>query len=244
MTSTTTVSLNVDPFQASRALYNELEALMADEKTLQLPHDELEDLLMKEYAKLDKQLYLDSLNLVAMSDESQTEQATNVCVDERQGEEPFIGPNLDLPFTGPPSQDNGLDDGVLTTECKGIVMPTDALRLTTAQAADQLSEPLTPLIGLFGCGKLILIGGSAASIDIQIPHIPQNILSLDANIAGQHKTRPDGCKSFIVISGVPTIAPQFTTESRSPARALELLCRTRAVFRKVHATNDIIPRAA
>ena len=240
MTSTTMVSPNVDPFQTSRALYYELEALMADEKTLRLPHDELEDLLMKEYAKLDKQLYLDSLNLVAMSDESQTEQTTNVCVDERQGEEPFIGPNLDLPFTGTSHSDAGLDDGVLTTECKGIVMSTDALRLTTAQATDQLSEPL---IGLFGCGKRIA-GGSAACDDIPLPYIPQNLLILDANMAVQHKTRPDGCKWFIVINGVAAVASQVANDTRSPAHLLVPPCRPRAACRRVPATNDIIPRAA
>jgi hypothetical protein len=212
---------------------------MADEKTLRLPHDELEDLLMKEYAKLDEQLYLDSFNLLAMSDERETEQATDVHMDEHQGEEPVIGSNLDLAFTGPSPQDTRLDDGVLTTECKGIVMPTDTLHLTTTQAADQLSEPL---IGLAGCGKRIA-GGSVASIDITIPHIPQNILSLDANIAGQH--RPGDCKWFIVINGVPAIASKFATEARSPARQLELLYRARAAFRKAHATtNGIIPRAA
>jgi len=192
MVLTTRVSPNTEPFQSSQALYDALEALMADEKTLRLSHDELEDLLAKEYAKLHEQLYLDALNLLAMSNERQTEQLTYVHVDERQGEEPVIVPNLDLAFAGPsrPSpQDTGLDDGLLTTEGKGIVMSTDAPPLTTAQATDRLSEPL---VGLCGCGKLIG-GGGAASIAIPIPCIPQNVLSFDANMAGQHETKPGGC---------------------------------------------------
>jgi len=99
--ATNKACLKGDPFQASRALYNELEAILANEEVLlQLTHDALEDLILEKGNRLRNQLREDFLNLQAIWDnEGEDQQATDVCVREAKGEEPVSGSKGALPST-------------------------------------------------------------------------------------------------------------------------------------------------
>jgi hypothetical protein len=215
-----------DRFQASWALYDALENLMKDEKTLRLPHDEIENLLEEKRQELVRQLYLDYL---ASSDKPDTDQATEAYVDEQSGEEPVDDSDLASAYGDASSPEAEPDDEVPTTVCEGTTVCTGASGLAIAQAAYQFTEPSSDL---FKCTYIARI--VAADDDIPMP----------PTLAGRHKSEFVGNRWPTVISGGAAVVSQIVNEARSRAPLPDLPCRQKPVWHKVYTINNIAPRAA
>ncbi len=226
---------NGDPYQASRAIYQELEDLMADGKSMELSFSELEDLLLEGYDNLVHQLYQDFL---AMVEKGETEAAEDDSEDQCQ--EVVNDPNPDLSHADSSPPEAGPDNQVLTADSRGIDMRTDAPCLAPAQAAHQSTGVS---INLFKCRKHIA-GVDAGYDDIPIPLFPQSSLSTSDDTAVHHKSGHVDNERPIVIKGVVVVVSQNVIESRSPVHLLELPCRPRPVWCRASTTNNIIPRAA
>jgi len=239
--ATNKACLKGDPFQASRALYNELEAILANEEVLlQLTHDALEDLILEKGNRLRNQLREDFLNLQAMWDnEGEDQQATDVCVREAKGEEPVSGSKGALPSTDS-APEAGMDNDVLMVDYEGTGMSGDAVRHDT----DWATHDVTVLSIEWSEGWGRLAGLHAGDDGIPIPPFPQNLQSL-ANAADWYRTEPVGYERLTVINSVVAAMPQPDNgKARSPAYPVKLPCYPRAAFMTAYQISNIIPRAA
>jgi hypothetical protein len=181
---------------------------MADEKTMELSHSELADLLLDGYDRIVRHLYQDFLS---MTGKGKTEQTTEACASEDREGEVLDDSNLDLSHADSPPE-AGPDERVLTDDSKDTAMRTDVPCPGTAQTVHRSAEAS---VEVFECGKH-LAGVYAGYGDIPLLLIPQSILMTSDSPAGRNKSVSVDKRWPVVIKGVTTVVFPNVAESQSP----------------------------
>jgi len=240
--ATDKASPNGDPFQASWALYNELEALLSNEEVLlQLTHDALEDLILEKGNRLRDQLREDFLNLqkAMLENESGNQQTTDAVVGEPQGEGPVDDSEPTLPSTESASE-AGVRDDALAVDGEDSATSADAVCPAADGAAHEVTKPF-PEWSVCGEG---LSGLCTVDDEIPSPPVPPN-LRRNGSVVERHQTGSVEYKGLILINGVAAVMPQRDNRTaRSAAWPLKLPCCQRPAFKMAYQTSNVIPRAA